>query len=731
MKFRAARFLLSIHHSFRARGVGALVAWILFSGAVYGADAFKGFNRKQPAAVAPIVVNPKASLERDRENFHKKWLERVVLAPFRQRIGDSPNQKEIGAFVEEAVSSFAKDCCCEWPEKLAADGNRLLKTGEEDPLFVYLAARAIHRIEDRAEDTLPRFTLAFQRAEKIKLAAAVTRFIAVEIARLAHTGVDKPKWDAKAGELAVAALTEGNYTPEESPIFLRHMLECPGSDHFERAPEAFAKAARSDKLPIWARHTLTGYIETGRAWAERGGDWGHEVSEKGWKGFRQHLKAAREELVKAWKLRPDQPYAAAGMITIVMGGDRGAGETERLWFDRATAGQFDYSPAYEKLLHAMLPRWGGSHQAMYQFGQACRATGRYDTEVPRMFMQACNRIAADFDDWRDVYRGGSFPGIGREIVDHHEKLLAEPSRETLRWMDRSFYAINAWLVEEYSAAEKALSELPEGLYPPAADKLRRLGLSPGGFRSTVALMSGAARAPYLAGEKLYLAGDFAGARPHFQEALGKAAPAGASHVQARLDAIEVHERLEKNEWVKVPIAPGLSGWREIYGEWIGTADGEVAIEGKGSKGMIVYELSAAPDYELKADVRIEGTGTTDRAAGLAVGYLGFENYRNLWAGFWWEPKKPQYQATLFRGFGLEKAPVKTIKFEDRNKLHVRVIGGKVTFEVNGLEVFRNLPVEHGEPSAEGALFGFASYDYSRGAKTIYSDVQIRRIRDGK
>ena len=521
MNLRSSGFLSSIHPLFRSKGVETLVVAILLSTAACGEDAFKGFNRKRAPAVPPIVVNPKASLERDYETLHEKWLERVVLAPFRKRIEDSPNQKDVLSFVEEAVSTFAKDCCCDWPAKLAADGNRLLKTGEEDPLFLYLAARSIHRIEDRGEDTLPRLNLAFDRAEKLKLAPAVTRFIAIEIANLPHTGVDKPKWDAQAGELAVAALDDGSYKPEESSIFLRHILECPGSDHFERDHEASVKAARSEKLPIWARHTLTGHIESGRAWEARGSGWASEVTEKGGKGFRNHLKVAREELMKAWKLRPDQPHAPAGMISVVMGGDTGAGETERLWFDRATAAQFDYSPAYENLLVAMLPRWGGSHEVMYQFALACRAPGRYDTEVPRFFTQACNRIAEDSDDWRDFYRSGAYPGIGAAMVEHHEKLLAEPSRERLRWMDRSFFAVNAWLVEEHAAAEKALSELPDGLYPPAVDKLRRLDMSPGGFRAAVALMSSPAKSSYLAGEKLFLAGEFAKARPGFQEALAR------------------------------------------------------------------------------------------------------------------------------------------------------------------------------------------------------------------
>ena len=56
--------------------------------------------------------------------------------------------------------------------------------------------------------------------------------------------------------------------------------------------------------------------------------------------FQQRLQRAGEELIEAWKLRPDRPEAPSEMVGVVMGGGGPKGDTERLWFDRAVAAQF-------------------------------------------------------------------------------------------------------------------------------------------------------------------------------------------------------------------------------------------------------------------------------------------------------------------------------------------------------------------------------------------------------
>jgi hypothetical protein len=574
-------------------------------------------------------------------------------------------------------------------------------SGVDDPLVLYFAARTIQRVEDNADETKKRYERALQGAETLSLSPALRRLIALELANLRHGAIDQKSWDARAGEWAVAALEDGSYGHEDTAVFLRHVLTCPASEHLDRAPEAVHASATSKKLPEWARHTLMGYIEVARAWQARTGKWASEVTPEGWSEFEKRLKLARQELVKAWKLNPREPYAAARMISVVMGGAGARGESERLWFDRAVEAQFDYGAAYSFLLNAWRPRWGGDHQRMYAFGRACRATGRYDTEVPRVFTQACNEIGDDLD-WETIYRSGEFPDIKDEMLDHHEKLLAEPTREEWRWMDRSFLAINAYLVGAFDTADSALRALPKGLYPPAIDKVRKLDRSVAGFRWEVALLNSPAQESYSRGEKLFREQELSAAKPHFEAALPKAPEETKAFIQARLDAIERKAEFDKGGWVTLPVQPGLPGWRVITGEWEVGADGELILHGRGSKAEIIYEVSPAPDYEWRAECRMEVPEGADPAAGLAFGFRGFDDRQNLSAGVWCSSERGIFQATLFRAFGSEKAPVRTVPIRPMNELSVRVRQNRVTFHVNGWRYLATLSRGEAKPAHPGA-----------------------------
>jgi hypothetical protein len=681
----------------------------LFTAVYYSAAPVKGadipkvllpvINVAQTAAskVAPVEVKPGTKFERDFKAAHHRWVERVLVAPFRARTKDAGNAAAT-AFVEEAGRQFVEDCCCNWPDKLAAEGNRLLKEGADDPLVLYFAARNIQLIEDRADDAKKRYEHALERAEKLSLSPALRRLIALDLASLPHTEVKVAEWDARAGEWAVAALNDGSYGKDDAAVFVRHVVvDCAGDKHLDRAPEVMHAAATSLRLPEWARRTIQGKTEISKAWLARGKGFADTVSRKGWASFEEHLKRARAELVKAWELNPREPFAAAAMITVVMGGEEGKGETVRLWFDRAVAAQFDYKPAYSSLLNAWRPRWGGDHDAMYEFGRACRATGRYDTEVPRVFTEACNLIAKDFDDWEELYRSGSFPGMKEEMVDHHRKLLAEPTRAGLRWMDRSFFAVNAWLVGAYDLADESLRALPEGLFPLAVDKLRRLNRSESGFRREVALMNSPAQKSYVAGEKQFAEEEFTEAKPHFEAALSQTPAEAKALIEARIEMIAQRAAFEKGEWVNPLVRPGLPGWRVVYGEWEGGPEGQLVVHGNGSKGLIVYELSPAPDYEWRAEFRIEvRQASIGRRPGVWLSWLRQRQESLRWTLGGAEGRS--FSRLALSRIRVEKAPVSTVSFQETTSfpLECKMAGH---LEVNGVEVFRDLEPRVGEASA--------------------------------
>ncbi|NRA38611.1 MAG: hypothetical protein HRU15_10755 [Planctomycetes bacterium] len=129
----------------------------------------------------------------------------------------------------------------------------------------------------------------------------------------------------------------------------------------------------------WHVVNVAGWAHKELAWWYRGSGWAKDVSAEGWAGFRTHLPMAQKLLSESWQLNPKSPVAASTMISVAMGSR--TEYSERNWFDRAVAAQFDYAPAYSAYEWSIRPRWGGSHAIMLSFAKECALTKRYDTNV--------------------------------------------------------------------------------------------------------------------------------------------------------------------------------------------------------------------------------------------------------------------------------------------------------------------------------------------------------------
>ena len=103
-----------------------------------------------------------------------------------------------------------------------------------------------------------------------------------------------------------------------------------------------------------------------------------------------HWEAAREHLLKAWKLHPDYPEPAVLLMRLAEAGGGAADDTPRLWFDHAAAAQFDWTPAYTQMRQHLVNC--EDVDAIYAFGVECLKTGRYDTDVPWRFLVVLSDI---------------------------------------------------------------------------------------------------------------------------------------------------------------------------------------------------------------------------------------------------------------------------------------------------------------------------------------------------
>ena len=221
------------------------------------------------------------------------------------------------------------------------------------------------------------------------------------------------------------------------------------SDHLNRDLDATEKLVLESKgLPDWARKTILGKVELERGWNARGHGWADSVSDKASAEYVERLAKADVYLEAAWKLRPDQPYAAADMILVAMDSGPASLQRARLWFDRTVKARFDYDPAYGTYTAALRPRWGGTHEEMLAFGRACAATKRYDTKVPAHLINVLEDIGQEIGERREIFL---MPAIIDEVIALDKGYLAATNRPMSLESCLSDLVLDAWLCHRWEA----------------------------------------------------------------------------------------------------------------------------------------------------------------------------------------------------------------------------------------------------------------------------------------
>lgn len=438
--------------------------------------------------VKPIEIKSEARTEADFEKIHRSWAQRALIEPFRKRFRGEAWNPDALAFVEKAVDDLAYTLEWERTGALREEGKQLLADGCDDPLVVYLTNRIGSRVTADTGDS--RKALGKLLVD-LRKDGRFNRALVCLIAKDYHVvGKLNGKGRQRNGEEIVSltreALEEGSYAEAgDEEVFLHHQVAAQWGGAAEKEPELFVGLSNGLKFPEWVQLTVKGSVEINLAWKDRGSGWAQTVTETGWRGFGEHLVQARDHLTNAWKLKPDRPYAATLMITVTMGGYGTTGETERDWFDRAIAAQFDYKSAYYRILHAYRPRWGGSHEQMLAFGKACLATKRYESPVPIFFYNACRNIAEELQDWRSFYRR---PEVAKPLIALSRALVEEPSLATQRERRTHLLAVHLWMCGDYQAAAKILEGVPGKLHDGAQFALRGLRETENSMRSEVATL---------------------------------------------------------------------------------------------------------------------------------------------------------------------------------------------------------------------------------------------------
>lgn len=335
---------------------------------------------------------------------------------------------------------------------------KLLQQDCRDPLVLSLHGDLLHRL-GRSDEAKPLLIEAVSQLETngypaFARHAAATTLHAVYKQRPPEQDI-WPQLNERARLALAEAASDPIFSNGNQRYYLQAFYDYWGRHrHIDERSSLIEALADVERIDPWLRHMINGEHHYALAWQARGGGWSQSVKQGGMELFEEEMALARAELVAAHELHPEFPEAATCMIIVRMAS---AGPvSEREWFDRAVAAQFDYLTAYDNLLWSLMPRWGGSHEKIYDFGRECLDTGRFDTRVPSRFVHAVHLIATDLDDPKEVYRR---PGVYPLLQKTFENALNSPQLSYRYNAYRTHYVLVAWLAGDYEQSARMLNEL--------------------------------------------------------------------------------------------------------------------------------------------------------------------------------------------------------------------------------------------------------------------------------
>lgn len=689
-------------------------------------------------AGAPIPVSANSYTWKDYNKQHLEWCTRHVLTPFQEVAKDRSWEKDAVKFVREVLPLWLHP----WkkpPSSLCEQGQKLLRNGCDDPLICYFT----YWLERNSYDRPPRrhyreYEDALRRIEQdTRFPRAVVCFVAVELGNLLAIDASEARRaklkavDQRILALIRQSLEEGSYDRDNDILFVQHALYFYTNRRLHRLNDELADLyANSEKLPVWVKHTLLGHIEVARAWKERGSGWAREVTKQRWAGFAVHMSKARAELLAGWKSRPDRPEAASEMIAVVMAGHGPPGDSLRLWFDRAVKAQFDYMPAYNRLVWALQPRWRGNLDVMFAFGRACLATHRYDTRVPDFFFEVIHNATFDLEDNRKLYR---LPLVAADVMALDQTLLAAPERKDEVQDRLSFIVFHGWLCERYAEARKALDQLNGKPSSCIKSQLSNYGIAETAVLADIYIYTSEAKDDYAQGNKSLRAEEYTEAVKYLQAALQKLKGPDVAFKVLRigLNIAMWSEQVGKGGWVNVSPKPGNldEGWTQHYGKWEALEGGVLQIRSNNEQVLAAAQVRVGTDYEVRADVEIDAPTDIGQAIGVVLGYTRLGERDWLMCEVWKDDDTKESQATLFRRFYPVNNPKFPAPLEKKNHLHVQCWKNQVTFYLNGKRVFADMVSREGTTTGLNGKFGFGAHALFWKNTTRISNIEVRLLKE--
>lgn len=481
---------------------------------------------------------------------------------------------------------------------------------------------------------------------------------------------------------------------------------------------AVLEQAASRAADPWLADVIRGYIHIQQAWRHRGSGYADSVSRLAWKRFEGELEQARQRLAAACDAQPQRPEAAGLMITVAMASRGHASPRE--WFDRAVSAQFDYEDAYQKFSLSLWPRWGGSHEAMLEFGKECLATRRFDTKIPEFFLELVEQVDCELGQTGEIW-------LHETVVEPLIEFLpliaagiesgANPQPRRSAEYYRAFHAALAVRVLRWPVAHAAFEALGERASP---ELFARFGVDLEEERGRASLFAGPHSALAHEAEQMWQLKEYETAAERYGE-LAEKAPAGSlrTFLRGRRQRCAWQAQLRSGGWVPLAFTPELEGWLTPVPKSKAAVQSTETVSLSGSKRRgvaLLAELDPGDRFLLEADVHLQGP-EEETHFGLFWGQWMGEFPDGVWAAINRFPEG----ATVFRGMAVSSTLATPVSGPTR--LRLEVWDGDLRYLVDGTPMVQQ--AHDSGPLPEGVQIGLASM---RDTELVAGPISVSRVR---
>lgn len=677
----------------------------------------------------PIQCAPGSKLEKDFLQEQRDWAQRCLIEPSKERWKGMPWAQEAASLVEEAFEIERLEAADNGDlGRLAPRFKKLLRECGEDDLIQVLAAEAIYEENDDWRASRPLTMPLLLRAAKMPSPLEM-RLLMQRSSEMALEGVTNHIRPETIQACLIRMLSDPIYDEAAEGVLLRQVMDLLGyfakmkkAEQIQEWLAAISECPRS----AWFKKTLEGNAEIAWAWLERGSAYADETSESQWKGFKEHLPLAREALVQAHQMKPDRPEAAASMITVTMGESGEQLEELRHWFDLAIAAQFDYLDAYQAMILALRPRWGGDHRLMMAFGVLCAKTERYDTLVPSRLLIAGLDVAEDMNAPPSFFNTEGIREMMTKMVEGY--LNQEGQTPTMRHRRVSDGALAAWLCGDYALAKKALKLAGPKLHIATRNKMVPWDMHEAAMRAEIQALSGEYGPEVL---KLAKSKDPGASAAALREILpAKLSPDARAYVTESKMLTKFPKRFQQGSWI--PLQYDKHGLLLTSDRFrMEDLDKSLSMEGRDwHHERCMLRLPMTPNFEIRGEFSLDLPEDIQFSAdGCGVGLV-------LWPKPGGTPVHLMFYhssagVSTVRAYATDEKqapPVRFVSYRRQNPFSFRFVDGKVSYDLNGERMSGAFKLGDYKKSNNPDLqLGFQTYRLPMGAKVSFRNLSIRKI----